>query len=121
MTRRASTRMTWKRWLIAAAVAIPAVVAGGLWFLIRNVEDGLCGSTPIRKVPSPSGSRSIVIYERDCGATTRAALNISLGAATALDAPNESGNVLVGDDGHDASVPLDARITWESECSASDF
>ncbi|MFZ5895184.1 MAG: hypothetical protein ACOY0T_29255 [Myxococcota bacterium] len=94
--------MTQRRALILAALATVAgmlLFAGGvLWFLF-GVGDDLCANSLLSEYPSPDGGRKLVVFQRDCGATTGFSTQVSLlDANDAL--PNAGGNVFSADTNH---------------------
>jgi hypothetical protein len=58
-----------------------------------------CGNDVIDEVRSPDGRYRIVIFQRDCGATTGFSTQLSLLKADE-ELPNESGNVFIADTQH---------------------
>ena len=54
----------------------------------------MCGNRVVSRTPSPGGSYDAVLFERDCGATTGSATQISLVDHGAM-LPNKPGNVFV--------------------------
>jgi hypothetical protein len=66
-----------------------------------------CSNEVSRVLMSPDGSKKLVVFSRDCGATTGFNTQLSLlGAGDGL--PDESGNVLVADQ-------VDLKVAWESD------
>jgi len=59
----------------------------------------MCGNKKISEFPSPDMQWKIIVFQRDCGATTGFSTQASLvSASTAL--PSSSGNVFVADTDH---------------------
>ena len=57
----------------------------------------LCGNEQISEHPSPDRSRKVVVFRRDCGATTGWSIHASLLKADAV-LGTDGGNVFVADD-----------------------
>lgn len=82
--------------LALVAVFVAAIV--GLWLYLPP----MCGNDFIEAVPSPDGSKKIVVFQRDCGATTGFSTQASiLSSNEALS--NTSGNVFSSDTNHGAA------------------
>jgi hypothetical protein len=64
----------------------------------------LCGNTVISEHRSADGTWKVVVFERDCGATTHFSTQASLLRAHAS-LPDDSGNLIIVDD-----APL--QVTW---------
>lgn len=99
-----------KRLLADAARAIGCLMAaGGACCLLLvgciAVFGGFpdpCGNQILRTIPSPDGRLKVVIFERDCGATTGFSTQVSVVAAAA-EPRDEAGNLFVADDDHGAA------------------
>lgn len=77
---------------VLVLVALPAV----LFWLVAQPLPTLCANTVVAESPSPDGRWKALVFERDCGATTRASLQVSvLPAGGALG--DEGGNVFAGE------------------------
>jgi hypothetical protein len=78
--------------LIAAAlVGVPAV-----WYLGSGTS--MCRNRPLSEHPSPDGALKVVVFERDCGATTDFTTQATLIPASA-GLPEAGGNLFVADPG----------------------
>jgi hypothetical protein len=68
-----------RKWIAPVAV-IAALVVGGAFFRDDILEySGIaCATTIKRAVPSPDATRTAVIFERECGATTPFNTQVSL-------------------------------------------
>jgi hypothetical protein len=64
-------------YLLAAALALIVVGIVGYVGLAR-LADGLCVKEIVRRTPSPNGRREVVLFRRNCGATTDFATNLSV-------------------------------------------
>lgn len=78
----------------------------------------LCSNEVSKEIPSPNGGFKVVVFQRDCGATTGFSTQISILAST--DSPRNSlGNVFTADDNRGAA-PVDSQgrlrvsIRWAS-------
>ena len=59
-----------------------------------NVSRNLCGNDRVTEELSPDGQLKLVVFRRDCGATTGDSTQISVLRAD-QPLPNEAGNVLI--------------------------
>lgn len=84
--------------VIAVAAIYGLVMLGGVYFLFPTA----CINEPLQEIPSPDGLRRIIVFQRDCGATTGFSTQTSLlSAGQSLD--DESGNLFVADTNHGAA------------------
>jgi len=97
MQSRIGTRR-WGLWITATVtLAVIATLAR-----YRHTLASACGNEILAEIASPDGLKRVVVFERDCGATTGFSTQASLlPTGTAL--PNESGNLLVADAAHGAA------------------
>ena len=84
------------------------------WFLIPD----LCGNSLLGEYPSPDRTRKLVVFQRDCGATTGFSTQASL-LRGGSDLANEAGNVFVSDTNHGAAPSgpgggPNLGVYWES-------
>lgn len=105
---------------IAAGVLLVVVTGGALAVLHRlgQVGDGLCGNELLGQHPSPDGRLKLVVFERNCGATTGFITHVSVLKASE-DLANVGGNVFVGDTNQGAAPRgpgggPDVRVRWLS-------
>lgn len=85
-------------WLRGSLTAAAIAFAGYGYFF----NSDLCANDIISEYPSPDGQRKLVVFERDCGATTRCSTQASiLPIDQALD--NGNGNVFIADDNRGAA------------------
>ena len=80
------------RWIAALLV----IAIAGVWYGLQEIDAGLCANTAAQTVVSPDGQLKAVVFERDCGATTRASIQVSVLRVT-QSLPNEAGTILVID------------------------
>lgn len=104
-------------WLGVASIALIAIDAFLFWLIVPDMS-GMCGNTVISELPSPDGTKKLVVFERNCGATTDFSTQVSIFPAdTSL--PNESGNLFISDTNHGAAPagpgggPL-ITATWDN-------
>jgi len=95
------SRMGKRRWSLWIGAFVTLGVIGIIaWY--RHTLASACGNQILAEIPSPDGARRVVVFERDCGATTGFSMQASLlrmGAAL----PNEAGNLFVADAAHSAA------------------
>jgi hypothetical protein len=63
--------------LLAAILTLISGVGALGWLVISALED-LCGNDPISETPSPNGQMKVVVFQRDCGATTGFSTQVSV-------------------------------------------
>ena len=68
----------------------------------------MCGNEVAQTVASPSGQLKVIVFSRDCGATTGFSTQVSIVPAKDT-LPNDSGNILI----LDGVVPL--KVQWGSD------
>ena len=108
-----SIAMKWIRraMLTVAAVALVAVLAQ--WF-----PRSMCANELVSEIRSPDGERKVVVFQRDCGATTAASIQASVVAADAP-LPSTGGNLFVADSDH-GKAPVtgsgtpELQVAWTS-------
>lgn len=117
---QAALRVAFRIMLVVAAMLVLLLVGGlaAFWYFAPT----LCGNEVIAEYPSPSTRHRVVVFRRDCGATTGFTTNASiLEIEETLD--DEAGNVFSADTNHGAAPPgpgggPSLSVTWESENSA---
>ena len=77
---------------------------------------GWAARVALDETKSPSGKLKAVVFERDCGATTRFGYQVSL-IPSNENLPSGAGNVFTADDNHGAVVAMYIRTRWESDHS----
>ena len=74
------------------------LIVGSCGLLLHSFGNAMCGSDVLQEVYSPDGEEKVIVFQRDCGATTGFGTNISLVESdTVLE--NRPGNVFQAD-GH---------------------
>lgn len=114
--------LTLLRILLVGAGAVGFLFVGvvaAFWYFAPD----LCGNEVIAEYPSPSARHRVVVFKRDCGATTGFSTHASI-LEVEEDLDNESGNVFASDANHGAApagpggTPV-LFVTWESESSVT--
>jgi hypothetical protein len=107
----------WVKMIWTAFVVITVAMAIYIFVWIGALAGG-CGNDMLASIPSPSGGRKLVIFQRACGATTGFSTQASL--LPAHDRLRGSGNVFIADTDHGKAPSgpgggpqLDARWTAE--------
>lgn len=86
------------------AYMISAVV---VTVMLSGCGDSLCANEVISEIASPNGSMKIVVFERNCGATTGFSTQGSLLRVREL-LPDQGGNVFVSD-GYEKNI----QVEWD--------
>ena len=87
----------WVKMIWTAFVVITVTMALYIFLWIGALAGG-CENDMLATIPSPSGGRKLVIFQRDCGATTGFSTQASL--LPAHDRLRGSGNVFIADADH---------------------
>ncbi|HKW00131.1 MAG TPA: hypothetical protein VJN96_09910 [Vicinamibacterales bacterium] len=103
----------WWTWLFAAC---------GLLILLLFALPSLvnpCGNEKLAEYPSPDGKLKVIVFERDCGATTSFSTQASI-VPTRAGMPGGSGNLFIADADHGSAPPGDGggpelRVRWIDE------
>jgi hypothetical protein len=101
--------------VIIAAVVLVCSGLGYLRWLFLSGDFGgwsnMCGNYIYQEIPSPDGQYKVIVFQRDCGATTGFSTQVSiLGAAQELS--NVSGNIFIID-GHPDYTNV--QVKWEGD------
>jgi len=88
-----------RRGPLIAAIALAAVLAA-YWF-----APFMCANELLSEIRSPDGALKVVVFRRDCGATTAASIQASV-VAVGAPVPLTRGNLFVAD--------REFLITWTS-------
>jgi len=107
-------------WVLLASVALMMI---GLIVGLRSLSeftlfDG-CANEILQKHPSPSGKVRVVVFQRNCGATTGFSTQASVLKA-GEDLPNRPGNLFISDTDHGAAPSgpgggPELRVDWQGE------
>ena len=87
----------WLKAILTAVVVITVPLAIMMYVLVAGFGS-LCNNDLLETISSPSGGRKIVIFQRDCGATTGFSTQASL--LPVGDPLRGSGNVFIADTDH---------------------
>jgi hypothetical protein len=87
----------WVKMIWTAFVVITVAMAIFIFVWVGALAGG-CGNDTLATISSPSGDRKLVIFQRDCGATTGFSTQASL--LPAHDRLRGSGNVFIADTDH---------------------
>jgi hypothetical protein len=90
--------MSWKKARQFLPSALVVIVIAEMWIThaINRAFDNMCGNQILSESSSPDRTYRVVVFRRDCGATTGFSTQVSvLKAMQAL--PNESGNLFIAD------------------------
>lgn len=108
----------WK--LIFFIVASVALVIVGLVFGISSLSllsgPDMCGNEILHEHAAPGGRLKVVVFQRDCGATTGFSTQASI-LRVGEGLPNESGNLFAADTDHGAAPSgpgggPELRVEW---------
>src|SRR5436309_15923351 len=90
-----SIAMKWfRRALLTVAAMVLVAILGASWFL-----PSMCANELVSEIRSPDGMFKVVVFQRNCGATTAASIQASVVAADAP-LPSTAGNLFVADSDH---------------------
>ncbi|GAA2725814.1 hypothetical protein GCM10010439_26730 [Actinocorallia aurantiaca] len=87
--------------MIVPLLCVAAAV--GLYHRAGRLLSSGCVVRVVSQAPSPDGERRAFVHDYDCGATSSAATHVSV--LPADERPEEPGNVLVVDHGHEPVPP----------------
>ena len=85
----------------------------GCDLLFWTIGSGLCGNEISQEIFSPDNEYKVVVFQRDCGATTGFSTQVSIIRATD-ELPNKPGNVFIMD-GHPDWTEV--HVQWETNRS----
>jgi len=98
---------------VATAAALLVVGIGSLAYLFSD----MCGNDLVAEYVSPDAGAKLVVFQRDCGATTGFSTQASLVTPDAK-LPGSSGNLFIADTDHGIAPPgpgggPELRVRWE--------
>lgn len=93
---------------ISLGVFIILLFGAGYYFV-----SGMCANTVITSSTSPNGKWKVVLFERNCGATTAFSSQISL-LESDEELTNEAGNIYIAE-----GYPKGYTLNWESNASVN--
>ena len=71
-------------------------------FIFFSITDEGCVNKVYKSVPSPDHAYKIILFERDCGATTGYSTHISI--LKINEALDDGGNIFIADDDHGQAI-----------------
>jgi hypothetical protein len=104
--------------IVGGALAVLVIAAiGWFWFFLPD----MCANEIISEYPSPDGDKQVVVFQRNCGATTGFSTQASILENSQV-LENESGNVFTSDTDHGAAPSGPGggpalAVEWKSENS----
>jgi hypothetical protein len=97
--------------ILGGVLLIAVLTIGGCSLVFWSAGSSLCGSKIFQEVYSPNGKYKVVVFQRDCGATTGFRTHISvLGGSTTLN--NQTGNIFQAN-GHPDWFSI--KVTWKDD------
>lgn len=81
--------------LLGGGLVLFSICVGALLLTVPRFIDP-CANEPLQTSLSPDGKLKVVLFRRDCGATTTSSTHVSILPVSA-ELPNEAGNVSVQD------------------------
>jgi len=106
-------------WIIGGIVLIIASLY--VWnYILDTLGPSLCVNQVLETVNSPDGTKTAVVFVRDCGATTSWSTQASVISAKEVVSDKDTGNVLRIDSDHGKAWPLAIKgwpiikAEWES-------
>ena len=78
---------------------------------VPHLASGTCGNEVIATHPSPDGRFNVLVFERDCGATTDFSTQVTL-LHEGQNLRNESGNLFIVDTDHGRAAPGPRGGPW---------
>ena len=85
------------------------LLVGIAFFCLNRLFSGMCGNDVYSSYTSPDGKYDLIVFQRDCGATTGFSTQISL-IKHGKKLPNKSGNVFIADGVPDSQF---IDVTWQ--------
>jgi hypothetical protein len=86
-------------WLVGGMSFLAAIAIGGFWLFLDSTAEKMCGSQIINSTSLPEVNKKVVVFQRDCGATTGFSTQISI-LENGEELKNESGNIFTADTDH---------------------
>jgi Family of unknown function (DUF5412) len=93
--------MKWKKARQFLLGALALLVITGIWISYANHQafDNICRNQILSESFSPDQTYRVVVFQRDCGATTGFSTQVSVLKVMEI-LPNESGNLFIADTDH---------------------
>lgn len=71
-----------------------------------------CGNTLVREVPEPGGKHKVIIFQRDCGATTDFVTHVALLKRGEPLSNGTVGNIFIADSNRGNVPSMDIDVRW---------
>lgn len=78
---------------------LSVLAVGGFWWMLNITADEMCGNKILSTSTMPERGVKVVVFRRDCGATTGFSTQVSILSKNEM-LPNEPGNLFAADTGH---------------------
>lgn len=86
-------------WVSGGLLILVIFTVGGFWMILTYTADSMCDNQIISGTELRELNMNVVVFQRDCGATTGYSTQISL-LGVGEELPNESGNIFTADTDH---------------------
>jgi hypothetical protein len=86
-------------WLIGGMSFLLAIAIGGFWLFLDATAEKMCGNQIINSTALPEVNKKVVVFQRDCGATTGFSTQITI-LEIGEELKNEPGNIFTADTDH---------------------
>jgi len=86
-------------WISGGLLILAIFTVGGFWMILTYTADSMCDNQIISSTELRELNMNVVVFQRDCGATTGYSTQISL-LEVGAELPNESGNIFTADTDH---------------------
>lgn len=90
-------------------IALLVGIALFMWYELDGIFDGMCGNEIYTETWSPTKEYRVVVFQRDCGATTDFSTQVSILAAADQLSSDDVGNAYIASEHPDQSQLV---ITW---------
>jgi hypothetical protein len=85
--------------ILSGLALLAALAIGGFWLFLTHTAEQMCGNHTLSRYEMVNRQRDIVVFQRDCGATTGFSTQVSIIERDET-LPNESGNTFIADTNH---------------------
>jgi hypothetical protein len=85
-------------WLLGGCAVLISICV----LVLSSLFGGMCANDVIKEVVSPDGKKKVVVFQRNCGATTGFSTQASV-LTVSRSLPNDGGNVFSADTNHGAA------------------
>jgi hypothetical protein len=87
-------------WFVGGMSILAAIATGGFWLFLDATAENMCGNQIINSTSLPEANEKVVVFQRDCGATTGFSTQVSI-LENGEELKNESGNIFTADTEHE--------------------